>query len=553
MTSETRNCQNCKQQFTVESEDFDFYKKISVPPPTWCPQCRIIRRMCFRNERALYRRKCDLCEKGILSMYPEDALFPVYCRDCWYSDKWDPLEYGRDYKWDQPFFGQFRELLRVVPRLAFMSIHTNVNCDYANFLADAKNAYLSYSIVKSENIFYSRFIDTSKECLDSFNAKGSEMIYENLDASRNYNTKYALRSRDSLNSAFLFDCVNCQDCFMSSNLRSKQFVFRNEQCTKEEYKKKLETVDLGSYTIFKDLKKEFAELFGNSLHKFANVTKIVNSMGDGIEDSKNARFCFDVYEVEDVKFGTRMLGSKTCYDIFGAGPGELLYEFMGGGFGSYNIRFGVVTDASRDLTYTDYCTSSGSLFGCVSLRKKEYCILNKQYAKQEYEELTRRIVSQMNSLPYVDEEGREWKFGEYFPTELSPFAYNETVAQEYFPLTKETAVEKGYRWKDREEKSYRVTKQSEDLPDHIKDISDKILDDVIGCNHGGQCNEQCTTAFKVAPFELEFYRRIGVPVPRLCPNCRYYARLKFRNPMRLWTRQCMCIGVGSENKVWKNT
>ncbi|RJQ29316.1 hypothetical protein C4571_01660, partial [Candidatus Parcubacteria bacterium] len=78
MNSEAKTCQNCKNQFTIEAEDFGFYKRIGVPPPTWCPECRIVRRMFFRNERSLYRRKCDLCEKGILSMYPEGALFPVY-------------------------------------------------------------------------------------------------------------------------------------------------------------------------------------------------------------------------------------------------------------------------------------------------------------------------------------------------------------------------------------------------------------------------------------------------------------------------------------------
>ena len=39
MQSETKTCQNCKQDFIIESEDFNFYEKIKVPAPTLCPEC----------------------------------------------------------------------------------------------------------------------------------------------------------------------------------------------------------------------------------------------------------------------------------------------------------------------------------------------------------------------------------------------------------------------------------------------------------------------------------------------------------------------------------
>ena len=77
-------CQNCKKDFTIEPDDFGFYEKIKVPPPTWCPECRLIRRLVWRNERALYRRVCDLCKKNIIAIFHESVPFPVYCRECWY-------------------------------------------------------------------------------------------------------------------------------------------------------------------------------------------------------------------------------------------------------------------------------------------------------------------------------------------------------------------------------------------------------------------------------------------------------------------------------------
>jgi len=97
MNSETRTCQNCHNPFTIEPEDFQFYEKIKVPPPTFCPSCRFQRRLSFLNVFSLYQRPCDLCKKDFVAMYAADSLYTVYCPKCWWSDGWDPYKYGRDY------------------------------------------------------------------------------------------------------------------------------------------------------------------------------------------------------------------------------------------------------------------------------------------------------------------------------------------------------------------------------------------------------------------------------------------------------------------------
>src|SRR5687767_2829868 len=102
--SRAKNCQSCKGPFTVEPEDFEFYGKMDVPPPTWCPECRSLRREAWREYHTLYRGKCDLCNKNIISIHAPEGPFTVYCRDCWKSDKWDASDYGRDYDFSKPFF-----------------------------------------------------------------------------------------------------------------------------------------------------------------------------------------------------------------------------------------------------------------------------------------------------------------------------------------------------------------------------------------------------------------------------------------------------------------
>ena len=140
MNQETKQCQNCKNEFVIESEDFDFYEKIKVPPPTWCPECRAIRRLAYRDFRVLYKRKCDFSGETIFSIFPESFPGKVYNRDYWWSDKWDPMQYGQDYDFNKPFFQQIKELSLRVPQPS-QTMWNAVNSDYCTGAADIKNCY----------------------------------------------------------------------------------------------------------------------------------------------------------------------------------------------------------------------------------------------------------------------------------------------------------------------------------------------------------------------------------------------------------------------------
>src|SRR3989344_9292918 len=83
-------CQNCKIGFKIEPDDFSFYEKMQVPPPTFCPHCRLVRRLRMRNERVLFKVQCGLCKKGVITMYNPANNFTIYCNSCYLSDRWDP-------------------------------------------------------------------------------------------------------------------------------------------------------------------------------------------------------------------------------------------------------------------------------------------------------------------------------------------------------------------------------------------------------------------------------------------------------------------------------
>ena len=302
-----------------------------------------------------------------------------------------------------------------------------------------------------------------------------------------------------------------------------------------------------------ELKDKYKNFILRFPRKYIYSFKIQNIVGDIVGESKNCYRCFDTIYAENCKYVTWNGGKLAdTYDSYGTGKAELLYEAVDSGLG-VSQKFTVVLWGGHDVQYCYNCHGSNNLFGCIGLRDKQYCILNRQYTKEEYENLVPKIIEQMNSVPYVDRKGRIYKYGEFFPTELSPFAYNETIIQEYFPLTKEEAEAKGYNWREPETRHYTITKKPDELPDHIKDVNDSIFNEVIACAHGGTCNEQCTTAFKIIPQELQFYKRMNLTLPRLCPNCRHYQRLKQRNPLKLWHRKCTCAGTKSDNGIYANT
>lgn len=545
---QTKTCQNCKTDFTIESEDFVFYDKIGVNPPTFCPECRFIRRLIWRNERSLYRRKCDLCQKDMITNYNPEAQCVVYCPDCFRSDAWDAGDYAQEYDFSKPFFAQYKELVTRVPRQG-LSQNMTTNSPYANYVEEAKNVFLSYSVIWGcEDIFYSRNIDNSRQVYDSCDVLYSENVYENIHCEKNYNTLYALYSKNCLDSLFLYDCVNCSHCFLSSNLRNAEYFFKNKKYTKEEYFRIVEEYKLGTRDGIARAKKEFRELLQNSVHRFARLVNTFDSTGDDLWDCKNTKNAWNTGGAENVKYVLRSPGMKDSMDLVNAAKSELFYEFinMGGSQGRL-VRFSAGSfPGCSDTYYTEMCRAVKNCFGCIGLRSKSYCILNKQYTKEAYEILLPKIIQHMNDMPYVDDKGRVFSHGEFFPYDLSRFGYNETVAMEYAPITKEEALARGYPWKDRPENKNSATHTKQQIAENIKDTTEEVTSYVILCAHSENtihasgCSDLCTQAFRVTVEEYRFYVRMNLPLPTVCPNCRYYERLTYMNPPRLVRAVCNC-------------
>ena len=548
--SETKKCQNCMIDFTIEPEDFSFFNKIKVPPPTFCPECRTVRRLCWRNEMTLSKRKCDVPghEETLISFYPKDEKLIIYDSKFWWGDGWDALSYGLDYNFSKSFFQQWKELRDIFP-MQSLSNSNATNSDYCNVAEDSKNSYMSSGSWKIEQTLYSNRIFFIKDSSDLYVVQNSELCYDDVMCSDCYHVMYSLNCKNCVDSYFLYDCIGCTDCFGCSNLRNKSHCMWNKQLSKEEYKSNLEQINLKSHTTIEQLKENFKKIYLESIHRFATQIKTINSTGENLNGVKNCKMCFDTSgQVEDSKYIHWVkMNIKDTYDSGpGVGMGELMYEVFDTGIGNYRNLFTSVVYSSSNIEYCFNCHGSSDLFGCIGLRSKKYCILNKQYTKEEYEILIPKIKVQMNEVPYIDKRGLIYKYGEFFPSELSPFCYNETQAQDYFPKTKDEALKFGYRWRESEANDYKITIQAKDLPDNLDDIKDDITKEVIGCLHEENCKDRCRGAYRITVEELNLYKRLGVPLPRLCFFCRHEARLRMRTPMKLWHRACMNEGCTNE-------
>jgi len=527
---EKRICKITGREFEIREREIEFLKKITpvfngvkypFPLPEFCPDERLRLRTLHRNEQYMYRTRSAMDDKPLVSVFSPDKPYKIYPQSYWFSDNWDPLGYGRDYDFNQTFFKQFHELSKDVPH-ANMVVMNNENSEYTTGTGFCKNCYLINSSEYCEDCYYGKLLQDCKNAVDTSYAYDSELLYECFDVRNCYNCEYVYNSQNSSDCRFCDNITGCRNCFLCVNLNGKEYYFMNKGLSKAEYELKIK--EFHGYSGVQKALKIFDELRAKRIHKYGNILNSENCSGDFIRDSRNCIDCYDVNDSQDcmyVHVGVKCNDLLDCSNMY-IKP-ELSYQTMGV-IETFNVHFCIYVFYSSDLLYCENCYSCKYCFGCSGLRNKNYCVFNKQYTKAEYEALVPKIIEYM-------QKGNEW--GKFFPEWISPFAYNETLANDYLPLTKKEALLKSYRWKDDIDQTPEVEKtiQAERLPDKIEDIPDDILNWAIVC-------EKSKRPYKLIPQELKFYRAHGIPVPHRHPDVRHKDRMALRNPRKLYDRKC---------------
>ncbi|MBI3619189.1 hypothetical protein HY213_04130 [Candidatus Peregrinibacteria bacterium] len=402
----------------------------------------------------------------------------------------------------------------------------NENCEFVNQCGYSKNCYLSFNCDYSEDCFYCTNVIRSKNCLDLLNAEQCELCCESMDIHTCYNVA---RSRNCKNSSDLRHCQNlqaCRHCFGCINLRNREYCFLNEQCSREEYERHIEPYCRGEWSKEREMEQMFAEHALRFPRKHLEMLQCERSLGDNLTNCKNTYQCFDSFKNEDIAYCTITSNCKDSQDgDTGGYDCELCYEMISSGMNNQRCLFGSNYWGGCDgALYCEVVKDCRDCFGCICLRNARYCILNKQCTKEEYDAIAPKMIDHMR---------RTGEWGEFHPIESSPFAYNESVAMDYVPLTKEEVLKHAWMWRDRSDEKLKVERMipCHALPDSIADIPDDIFNWAIQC-------EATKRPFRIIKQELDFYRSQNLTIPHLHPDERHRLRMLMRNPRKLWKRVC---------------
>ncbi len=490
-------CVDCQKEFTIDSGDLILYEQVGLKVPSRCFSCRIKYLLAFSVFGKFRKGTSDFSKENLITVLPANPRYPIYKSHEWWGDAWDPMVSGQDYNPDRSFFEQLKELQEKIPR-AHQLGQNNVNCDWCDDVWNSKNCYLTRSIDKCENLNYGYRVVGAKDSYDlsiCFNLQNS---YDCVFCFDSFNLNFSENSRDCIDSYFIFDCRNCQNCFMSWNLRNKQYCIRNQQYSREDYFKELEKINMKSFKNLNLLKKEFENILKKEgVHRENSNLKTTNSIGNYLDNCDKCHNVFTWSDSQNCRNCLRGLYSKDSIDQAVSWNTELSgnNSVVNGGYQIKNSMYSV----GRYSEYLDICEEVEYCFGCVGLRKKKYCILNKQYEKEEYEVLRDKIIADMTA---------RGEYGEFFPLNMSPCDFNFSNGMMYFgDVTKEEIIKKKGYWEDKDLSSSDGT-STLDLPDDLSEVDESISAKPLICPETG-------FRFNISKEEYEFYKRKGFALPRL--------------------------------------
>jgi hypothetical protein len=521
-----KTCQNCKNEFVIDQNDQDFYAKMDVPYPTFCPTCRFQRRLQFFNLHKLYARECSKCNKSIISMFHKDQPFNVFCNTCWWSDDWDGTEVAVDYDPTRNFFEQMIELKNKTNFMQLEALYPSlVRTEYTNNAAYQKDSFMTFFSDYSENCMYITMTAHVKDSVDCFRIKESENCYGCVGVFKCYNTFFSEECDSCFDILYSRNLSGCSNCIGSINLRNQSYMVFNKKYSKEEYLKlkdsfKLDTAE--GHALFQQQAYEFFKKFPEREYKGNSLN--LNVTGEYVYESKNTKDAYLVSSAEDSRYVSFLTLPKTtdAYDYTGWGNGaSKIYECFIVGEGAYNVKYSAECwPEPVDLEYCYYAQQSKNCFGCVNIKKKQYCILNKQYSKEAYEALKSKIIESLkNDMPFISKQNNtQYRYGEFLPPDMSPYGYNETVAQDLLELTEQETEALGINWYAGDITNHTANNILINFPKEIKNTPDSICESIFAC-------EACKNGYQIREQELFYLKKFNVPIPIHCYKCRQKNRL----------------------------
>ena len=516
-------CQTTGKKINISQDDISLCKLLKIPLPKVMPRVRHQLAMAHNIPDELFKNKSALSGKEIITSIPPEMNLNVYDDNEWWSDKWNATDYGRDYNRSKNFFGQLHKLHREIPRpaKAQYSQTTNENSEWTVQGYQFKNCYYVYGGVKNEDVLYSVSPVKCRDSMEIFSSTECELCYEVLNSKTCHRSGFLDNCENCSDCYFGFDLKNCEKCFSCFNLRHSKYCFYNKQLSKQGYEEKIKQINLGSYKELVHWEKKFKmALDTDGVRKHLDNSDIENSTGNNIQECKNCQNCFNTSKTQDSKniiFSNKVNHSL---DIFGSLNVERSAFTLG--INLYNVKFSFAVFDCSNIEYCENCYNIEYCFGCVGLRNKKYHILNKPYSKEEYWQTVDLIKTNML---------KRGEYGQYIPFKYSLYPYNLSAASKFYPLNKELAEKQGSSWYTIKERQTINGINATDLVDNIKDVPNDILEKTIICN-------KTTKAYTIVENELNFYKKMNLPLPRTHPMYRRANQFKNLRTPQLFKHYC---------------
>lgn len=507
--SNSRQCIRSGASFSVSPLEERLRSTLGAPAPLEHPRERARRLAAFNNYFNLYNGVCAATGEKLIQMFRPNSVHPVFSTPYWWSDSWDATSYGRPYDFSQHLFAQMRQLLNDVPQPALsVNYATNEDCAFVNGMSFSKSCYLCFLCVHCQDCTYCSSTWRSSDCVDCSSTYDSELCYDCVFATKCYDLRHAFNCSHCSQSAFLRNCIGCHECFGCTNMRQARYCFFNEQLSESSYRDRMAEVRLDSRAATQRWEQEFLRFAKRFPQPAVRGASALDSTGDFLEHCVSAERCFDCSELEDAVNCFKVTNSKNCVDLYswGAGSEYVFNSCRVGTTASHIWCCDLVYGGTAEMEYCYCCFGCQNCFGCVGLRSKQYCILNRQYSKDEYFDLRGRIIAQMSTAAEI-RAGRG--YGEFFPYELSLYPYIDSDAMLFYPLDAATASRLSIPWEHPTPDTSRAAESaSAELPDSVQDMPGNISEQVFRC-------ESSHRPFRLSTRELNIHQKLRIPLSSL--------------------------------------
>jgi len=562
------NCKYCDEEFALYDLEKEILDKHQFKYPDICPTCRFRILYSYINDKHLYHRADTSTGKNIISILNPDFPWKVIDAKVYKNLMIDDeaLIYARGLSDD--IFWDFKKLFRDFPQSSRMTYPSLENSLYASHVWWAKNLYLSFCVFeKCEDIYYSyRILGNCKTIFNSLDVSESSEIYTSRMVENSHGIYFSSNVSESNTLLFCYNMQGCSDCILSCNKINTKYSIWNKVYKEEEYKKKEKEIQetIKTPKWYKIIEKQYRDfLKKNLVEPSLNIQNSEAIAWDNIYYSSNNINSFkgigNHNTVNTVLTGNnrkdtmiQLINSiewwQHCENVIGS---------CSFGQGVYNLFFCNTVTQSKDCYYCFDIEDCEECMFSIWLRHKKYCILNKQYKKDQYFELKEKMILYLK---------KRWEWGRFLWFDFSPFPYNDTSSYEFWKVKeviyadgrKET-IDKNARWivtvesddfisnatlnlwgREKINIKWRTKNKEVNVPngmEKVKDlenidiISEDILEMAIIC-------EKTKRPYRIIGIELEFLKKKGLPIPHIHHEIRMEKLLWERPLWELYVRKC---------------